>query len=213
MGWAVRAWFPHGFPRGPGWMRRCEVGSACPGGDGVLRAALSSQPGRAAGSFSIPVFPFPRSSSATRRGRARAGGSQWWRWRGSHSTKPRRKGCSSSSSTSEEPTTRVRGAACPAGLGGCLWLTAAGGGLAKAGWMDGGNSTMGPPGLWVPAPGLRDGDGPVLGKINLPHVRACPAKSCYESTPNPSLFQGKISKIMCLMGYLAGMGYLAAGIT
>lgn len=105
------------------------------GGAGDFRAALSSQPVRAAASLPMLV-PFSRNSSATRRGLWRAGGSRRWRWWGSRSTKPRRKGCSSYSSTSEEPTTRVRDAPCPVGLGRCLWLTAASRGLVKAGCLE-----------------------------------------------------------------------------
>lgn len=132
------------------------------------------------GSASIPIS-FPRTRSVTRRGRARAGGSRRWSWWGSRSTKPRRKGQSSSSSTSEEATTRVRDAACPAGLGGYLWLR-----LGES-RMDGGNGTAGPPCLWLLALGAFEGDGPSLDKGNLQQVKSYPANSCYESSYKPFL--------------------------
>lgn len=78
----------------------------------------------------------------------------------------------------------------------CLPRGACGWGLAK--WMDGGNGTAGPPGLWLPSLGVFDGDSPSLGKVNLSQVKSCPANSCYESAYNPSLFQSEISRIICL---------------
>lgn len=64
--------------------------------------------------------------------------------------------------------------------------------------MSGGNGTAGPPGLWLLALGVCGGDGPSLGRINSPQVKACPAKLCCVSTPNLFLFQGRISKYICL---------------
>lgn len=166
-----------------------------PGGSALGRCEGKrvSPPGQRVphGSASTPIS-FPRTRSATRRGRARAGGSRPWSWWGSRSTRPRRKGRSSSSSTSEEATTRVRGAACPAGLGRCLCLRH---GESR---MDGGNGAAGPPGLWLLALGALDKDGTSLGKVDLQQVKSCPANSCYESTYKPSLFQSEIPKIFCL---------------
>lgn len=163
------------------------AGGAGAAGSAGIAPGLPAPPGSA----SIPIS-LPRISSATRRGRARAAGSRRWSWWGSRLTKPRRKGQWSSSSTSEEATTRVRDAARPAGLGGCLWLR-----LGES-RMDEGNGTAGQPGLWLPALGVSDGDGPSLGKVNSQQVKSCPANSCYESAYNSSLWQGDISKIILL---------------
>lgn len=64
----------------------------------------------------------------------------------------------------------------------------------KAGWME----VAAPTWLAAPSTGVCDGDGPSLGKINLLQLTVCPASSSYESAPNPSMFQGKNSKIICL---------------